>query len=181
MKKVLILIIAAAIGYAPDAGAQSGKKRSKQAPANKNSISQKQSQNQGTGNSAAVSLTSAESNQARGNAPEAHLSISDPTINALNHRAAGGNVPISRSGIVGMPKRAYGFANGKILLRNTTATTPGTQFGSGAVGTGTTILGLGAGENAIGVNGKNPYAGPSLWGSKLPNQAFSLPDSSRRR
>src|SRR5690349_20247723 len=37
------------------------------------------------------------------------FSIADPTILALNANANGGDMRISNSGIVGMPKRAYGF------------------------------------------------------------------------
>ena len=120
-----------------------------------------------------VSLTSTSSNQAYSEtdtvaAAGRRFSIADPTINILNQRANGSNVPVSSSGVVGMPRGAYGFANGKILLRPTTATSSGTLYGSGAVGTGTTIMGVGAGENSLGVNGKNPYAGPWLWGTKGP-------------
>jgi hypothetical protein len=61
------------------------------------------------------------------------LSITDPTINVMNLRASGADVNFRNSPIAGMPKSTYGIANGKILLRNTTATTSGTVFGSGAV------------------------------------------------
>ena len=101
-------------------------------------------------------------------APSAKLSIADPTINQLNLRASGADVRISSSGIVGMPKRTYGFANGHILLRNTTAASSGTAYGSGAVGTGTSIQGVGTSEQTLGVNGKSPYAGHWLWGEKHP-------------
>src|SRR5205809_5559398 len=42
--------------------------------------------------------------------------IADPTVKALNARASGADVQISKSGIVGMPKRAYGFGNGHLTL-----------------------------------------------------------------
>jgi hypothetical protein len=116
-----------------------------------------------------VSFTATSSHAAYGRAGR-RFSIADPTINVLNQRANGSNVPVSSSGIVGMPKGTYGFANGKILLRPTTATSSGTVYGSGAVGTGTTIMGVGTGENTTGINGKNPYAGHSLWGTRLPVQ-----------
>lgn len=93
--------------------------------------------------------------------------ITDPTVTTLNLRAAGVTAPVSRSRIAGMPKGTYGFANGKLFLRPTTAHSSGTVSGSGAVGTGTTILGVGTGENTPGVNGKNPYAGTWLWGDRL--------------
>ena len=114
-----------------------------------------------------VTLNSVSASEAYGSVSR-YFTIADPTINALNMQANGSDIKISSSGIAGMPKLAYGLANGKILLRNTTATSSGTIYGSGAVGTGTTIAGIGTSENAIGVNGKNPYAGPWLWGSKQP-------------
>lgn len=111
-----------------------------------------------------ASFTSTSANKAY--AATSGLSIADPTINLLNQRANGSNAFVSRSGIVGMPKSSYGFARGKLFLRSTTALSSGTSYGSGAVATGTTIMGTGTGENTPGINGKNPYAGPSLWGSK---------------
>ena len=101
-------------------------------------------------------------------APLSKLSIADPTVNLLNRKALGSDDRVGRSGIVGMPKGSYGFANGRILLRNTTATSSGTGYGSGAVGTGTSLQGIGASEAILGVNGKSPYAGPWLWGDRRP-------------
>lgn len=110
-----------------------------------------------------------------------NLYIADPTIRTLNQRAAGSKLSIGSSGIVGMPKRAYGFANGKILLRSTTAPSSGTVYGSGSVGTGTSISGLGTSENVPGVNGKSPYASSSLWGTKQsPDQALGV-DSTKKQ
>lgn len=115
-----------------------------------------------------VTLLSVSSNAAFSSYFGRRFFIADPTVNALKLQAYGVTPIVSPSGVVGMPKRAYGFSNGKILLRNTTAPTAGTMYGSGAVGTGTSLLGLGAGERAIGVNGKNPYSATWLWGSKQP-------------
>ena len=84
------------------------------------------------------------------------LTIADPLINAMNHRSAGTEISYGSSNIIGMPKGMFGIANGKILLRNSTATSSGTVYGSGAVGTGTAIHGAGASESTIGVNGKSP-------------------------
>jgi hypothetical protein len=128
-----------------------------------------------------VSLNAVSNNQAHANTDMSSFTISDPTIRALNQRAAGYDVPLGPSGILGMPKRKYGFASGKLLLRSTTAPSSGTNYGSGAVGTGTSIMGVGTGEGAIGVNGKNPYAGPWLWGGKLPTETPVLRDSIRNR
>lgn len=106
--------------------------------------------------------------------------IADPVILGLNQRAAGAPVRISGSGIVGMPKGSYGFANGKIFLRNTTATSPGAGYGSGSVGTGTSLHSIGTSETSLGVNGKSPYAGNSLWGSYRNLTTNAVADSTKR-
>jgi hypothetical protein len=124
-----------------------------------------------------VSLTSISSNEAYDAAAGNRFTIADPTINALKLQAFGESPIVSPSGIVGMPRRAYGFSNGKILLRPTTSRSSGTLYGSGAVGTGTSMMGVGTGERAVGVNGKNPAFGTSLWGSKSPVR--NLPPSYR--
>lgn len=121
-------------------------------------------------------LTNTAAYKAKWPAAGNRLTIADPTINIFNQRAAGADARIGGSGIANMPKGSYGFANGKILLRNTTATSSGTGYGSGAVGTGTAIQGVGTGESSIGVNGKSPYAGPWLWGDRRP--AALVADSS---
>lgn len=118
-------------------------------------------------------------NTARYDARAGRYRISDPTINRMNQRAAGYDLPLGASGIAGMPRGSYGFANGKILLRNTTATTPGTGYGSGGVGTGTALQGPGTSEAAVGVNGKSPYAGPWLWGDRRLSQPAMRRDSVR--
>ena len=130
-------------------------------------------------NADTVVLKSTSSNAAY--APAAGLRIADPTVNAMNQRAAGADINLRRSPIAGLPKATYGVANGRILLRNTTATTSGTSYGSGAVGTGTSIHGAGTSEATIGVNGKSPYAGPWLWGDRRPVYAVPLRDSVRRQ
>jgi hypothetical protein len=108
------------------------------------------------------------------------LTIADPTITALNAKANGNPVTISKSGIVGMPKRAYGFANGHLSLTTTGSTTSGTMTGSGAVGTGTSLGTFGSNGPAMGVNGKSPYAGISMWGNAR-NLYITHGDSSVRR
>jgi hypothetical protein len=118
-----------------------------------------------------VTFTSTAANEAYSR--DSKLLIADPTIKAFNKRAAGADIRLSSSGVAGMPKGTYGFARGKILLRSTTASSPGTSYGSGAVGTGTSINSIGTSEATIGVNGKSPQAGPWLWGSKQP--AYNLP------
>ena len=106
------------------------------------------------------------------------LSISDPTINALNARAAGGNVTIGSSGVPGMPKRAYGFANGRLMLHNSTGTSSGTITGSGLVGTGSSQGNIGSTGPSLGVNGKSPYGGSAMWGNA--RNLWIRPDSSLR-
>lgn len=102
------------------------------------------------------------------------LQIADPTIRILNERANSNNAPeISGSGIIGMPKLAYGIANGHILFRSTDAPTSGTSTGSGSVGTGTNVGPVGTAGHAIGVNGKNPYAGPGIYGLPMADENFT--------
>lgn len=175
MKRILFYTFLLCIGFATIASAQTEKNRkttNHQAIKEKSNLTQTL---QDTG-----SFTSSGSNEAFGSR-SGRFSISDPIINALNHRANGYNIPSGASGIPRMPKGTYGFANGKLLLRSTTATSPGTSYGSGGVGTGTAIMGTGTGENIPGVNGKNPYAGPWLWGTRpIPKQMPSI-DSTRKQ
>lgn len=128
-----------------------------------------------------VMLTNASANAAYAPSATEPLRIADPTIKALNLRAAGADINSNVSPIMGMPKATYGIANGKILFRNTTATTSGTTHGSGAVGTGTSLLGVGTAESALGVNGKSPYAGTWLWGDRRPVYAVPIRDTARRQ
>ena len=178
MKRIVIAILVVMIGTA-NMQAQKGEKGNK--AVQQKTAKQKVAKGR-TSQSDTVVLKSSSTYQAHGN-PTNRLTIADPVINIFNQRA--NNAPVSFNGksIIGMPGSTYGIANGRILLRNTTATTGGTNYGSGAVGTGTTLLGVGASENAISVNGKSPYAGPWLWGSKLPsrNLAPFLPDSTAIR
>lgn len=112
---------------------------------------------------------------------ETRLRITDPTIRLLNERAAGAPVPKNSSGIIGASKHSNGFANGHVLLRTTSTVSSGTAYGSGAVGTGTSLQGAGVSENTLGANGKSPYAGPSLWGDKWQANAVRGSDSARRQ
>lgn len=130
---------------------------------------------------ATVIMESTSVNAAYAPASAINLRIADPTINAFNQRASGADILLRTSPIAGMPKGSYGIANGRILLRNTTATTSGTAYGSGAVGTGTSIHGTGTSEATIGVNGKSPYAGPWLWGDRRPVYNVPMRDSARRQ
>jgi len=93
--------------------------------------------------------------------------VSDPLLTTLGARANGAKIQFNNSGIVGMPKRAYGFADGHIVLNSTGAVTSGTQTGSGAVGTGTSLATFGTSGAPMKVNGKSPYAGTSMWGNSM--------------
>lgn len=107
------------------------------------------------------------------------LYIADPTLRALNTRRAGTALPLfGNYGIWGVPKGTYGFAKGQVWLRTTDATSIGGTTGISSVGTGSSSGGIGMGGLANGVNGKSPYAGPTIWGSA---QGLNLPDSLLRR
>lgn len=95
------------------------------------------------------------------------LKIADPAIRIFNERANGYDTTVSHSGIIGVPKRAYGIANGHIVFRSSSATSSGTITGSGSVGTGSSPGSMGMGAQVQGVNGKSPYAGPGMWGTKV--------------
>ena len=126
-----------------------------------------------------VVLNSTSTNNAYTPSSTGRLQLADTTISFMNQRAAGANISLGTSPILGMPKGTYGFANGKILFRNTTATTSGSSYGSGGVGTGTSIHGAGTSESTIGVNGKSPDAGPWIWGDRRPVYISPRADSTR--
>jgi hypothetical protein len=105
--------------------------------------------------------------------------VSDPILTTLNARANGANIQFNNSGIIGMPKRAYGFANGHILLNTTGTVTSGTQTGSGTVGTGSSLATFGSVGAPMNVNGKSPYAGINMWGNAR-NMNITGRDSSVR-
>src|SRR5687767_3153603 len=54
--------------------------------------------------------------------PTDSLRIADPTIQVLNANAKGANIKLGPSGLIGVPRGTYGFANGKILLYSNGAT-----------------------------------------------------------
>jgi hypothetical protein len=103
--------------------------------------------------------------------------IADPTIRALNAKANGADVKISNSGIVGMPKGTYGFANGHLTFYTAGAPSSGTITGSGSIGTGSTPGSLGTNGSVLSVNGRNPYSGSSIWGTRITGPATKLNDS----
>lgn len=162
------------------AQAQSTKKKSTKKQSTAKSTKSTKSSNKSAASSNTVTLTSVSSNMAKANTSSpTRLSISDPILTSLDARANGANVSVGKSGIIGMPKRAYGFANGHILLTSTGATTSGTQTGSGSVGTGTSLGTFGSVGPSILVNGKSPYAGINMWGNAY-NLNFRRTDSTGR-
>jgi hypothetical protein len=108
-----------------------------------------------------------------------NYTVTDPILTTLNARANGANIRFNKSGIIGMPKRAYGFANGHISLTSTGAVTSGTQTGTGAVGTGTSLATFGSIGAPMNVNGKSPYAGINMWGNAM-NMNITKGDSTVR-
>jgi hypothetical protein len=134
------------------------------------------------GNTITLNITSshpAKANRSILISPQTIYTISDPILTTFNKRASGANIPFNKSGIVGMPKRAYGFANGHIILTTTGSVTSGTQTGSGAVGTGTSLATFGSVGAPMNVNGKSPYAGMNMWGNAM-NMTITPRDSSVR-
>lgn len=103
--------------------------------------------------------------------------IEDPTLRAFIDKSNGEDVRIGKTGIIGEPKGALGFARGHITFYTTSSPTSGTMTGSGAVGTGTTVGSLGSNTTSTGVNGKSPYAGPSVWGTGGPQRDLRIRDS----
>ncbi len=94
-----------------------------------------------------------------------NLQIADPIVNTLNARANGAHTNIEFKDLMGVGRGTYGVANGRILLRPTGSTTSGGITGSGAVGTGSSPGAFGIHGIVSTVNGKNPYAGPGMWGT----------------
>jgi len=134
-----------------------------------------------SGSSNTLKLNSSSSYAAKGTASglstwRNNYVVSDPLLTTLSARANGANIQFNHSGIVGMPKRAYGFSNGHIILNPSGAVTSGTQTGSGAVGTGTSLATFGSIGAPMHVNGKSSYAGINTWGNAM-NLTITQKDS----
>ncbi|RYY97409.1 MAG: hypothetical protein EOO11_10960 [Chitinophagaceae bacterium] len=153
MKKILVsaaLLVLTTIA----ASAQKAKTNAKAAPAT----------------TAPTRLSSTSGNAAFGAAGgnAGQFSIADPKVNFLNGRATG-VIPdgtVDRP-VINMPKLRYGVARGHLLFYNTSAATTGSFTGSGSVGTGSSMGSVGTSGRATGVNGKNPYAGPGIYGNRV--------------
>jgi hypothetical protein len=108
--------------------------------------------------------------------------ISDPVVRTLNNRANGNLETIDFREFMGYGRGTNGFKHGHILLRPTGSTTSGGITGSGTVGTGSSLGNVGVHGVAVGVNGKNPFAGPGMWGTTGTGIGtnFRMHDSSNR-
>ena len=174
MKKVLCCFILGILFIEISVAQTSQTNISKQKPSNEQLYSKRSKKHRhsadrataSSGNTPVYTAASSSSNNAYITPGTYHYQIEDPTLRALNERANGENVRVSKSGIVGEPKRAYGFAKGHITFYTASAPSSGTMTGSGAVGTGTTPGALGTNTSAAGVNGKSPYAGNATWGTQ---------------
>jgi hypothetical protein len=91
--------------------------------------------------------------------------IADPTIKWYNmmydYRHPNGN------SIIGVPKLSNGLAHGRIIFYPTLSAGSGSFTGSGSVGTGSSLGNIGTNGVVIGVNGRNVYAGPGIYGSRV--------------
>jgi hypothetical protein len=169
--KNIVLCLAVLLSLTSMAQTKKTQKKNQSATKKSQAVSKKQTATNSAGTKT-YSLQSSGANKAYYNASSAseinRLYIADPTIKALNEKASGGDVKIGTTGIVGAPKGTYGFANGHILFYTTTSTSIGGVTGSGAVGTGSNPGNFGSGGQVNGVNGKSPFAGPGMYGTRLP-------------
>ena len=98
------------------------KAKKKQTVHSKNVSQNKPIVNQSNNATNTVTLITTTSNPAKANTNtlsvlKNNYAVTDPIITTLDARANGANIRFNKSGIIGMPKRAYGFANGHILLQ----------------------------------------------------------------
>lgn len=120
---------------------------------------------------ASIILTSENSYNAM-NAEQPLLRISDPFIITMNNRAKGITPPVKNVELLGMPKGAYGFANGRLRVFPGSTTSHGSLTGMGSVATGSSTGTMGS----IGLpaaNGKSTFAGTGMWGNALGLDLFS--------
>lgn len=116
-----------------------------------------------------------------GNTINSRYFIADTTVRVLNYRAATGgtNPNVTLRQVTGVGKGAYGIFKGRLTLMPLGARSSGATTGSGSVGTGTSLGVMGSSGPAIGLNGKNPYAGSSIYGTPRPGS--NLNDSTKNR
>ena len=115
----------------------------------------------------AVQKTSTQLTSTTSHTAKSQISIADHyTIKGPVHSFSADSpyVPrIPNPATYGVPKSAYGFANGHIMLNTSGAISSGGITGNGSVGTGSSPGGVG--NRSYGINGKSPYAGFSMWGN----------------
>lgn len=106
-------------------------------------------------------ILSSENDYLANSVPSSTLHRSMDTINLIRHQSYDLNSDFSTY----IPKNAYGFHKGRLLLHTTGATSSGTITGSGVVGTGSSLGNIGSTGSGIGLNGKTPQAGSGMWGN----------------
>lgn len=131
-------------------------------------------------------LISSGSNNALQETARTNYTIADPTIQTFNTRVFTNTIPDNEKAIIGIPKIQTGVGHGRILFYPTASATSGTNTGSGTVGTGSSLGNVGTNGAGMGVNGKNPYAGPAIYGTRVisdlrPTSALAKPVSGGNR
>jgi len=111
-----------------------------------------------------ISLSSETNNLAKEDLPKT-LNMSTDTFSKINSYPPSVNLNSEFSADI--PKNAFGFHNGRLLLHTSGATSSGTITGSGAVGTGSSLGNIGSTGSGIGLNGKTPDAGTGMWGNAM--------------
>jgi hypothetical protein len=168
MKTIIFSTLVMCIFIMPVHG-QVSKKAAKQTVVSKPVAVKKQKT--GQGQPSVTTLTSSSANAAFANVSDQRFKISDPTIRWFNNRANDIKAD-NGSSVIGMPKLSYGIAHGHLIFHPTAATSSGLSTGSGSVGTGSSIGNVGMSESGIGVNGRNPYAGNAIYGTRTQNELW---------
>ncbi|MFL5771785.1 MAG: hypothetical protein ACJ75F_01420 [Flavisolibacter sp.] len=109
-----------------------------------------------------ISLSSESNYLAKGDLPST-MNFSIDTAGIMNSSISIVNLNSEFSADI--PKNAYGFHNGRLILHTSGATSSGTITGSGVVGTGSSLGNIGSTGSGIGLNGKTPDAGTGMWGN----------------
>jgi len=167
MKTILCYTVALLLVFGMEANAQKKSPKDKTLRTSRTISTNKETSASNTHTLNSVGNYAAKSNTNSLSVLKNNYAVSDPILTTLSARANGANVRFNNSGIVGMPKSAYGFANGHISLKTTGAVTSGTETGSGGVSTGTSLATFGSIGAPMNVNGKSPYAGISMWGNAM--------------
>lgn len=114
----------------------------------------------------AVALLNSTNHQAYRTEVATNFYIADPTIQRFNSRAFNEGRGNGRA-IIGIPKIRTGVAHGHLLFYSTNSATPGTNTGTGTVGSGSSLGNVGTNGAGMGVNGKSPNAGPGIYGTRV--------------